>query len=183
MEGPAPHSPPSPSPHSRAEMERFHRLVESIRDYAIFLLDPQGRVVSWNAGAERIKGYRAREIIGRHFSVFYPGEAAAAGIPQRHLEKAVAERRVEAEGWRLRKDGSRFWANVVITALHDPAGRHEGFAKVTRDLTEQREAEERLRRSHQDLEARVKERTADLARANEVLQAEIAERKRLETDL
>jgi PAS domain S-box-containing protein len=119
----------------------FRRLVEEVRDYAIFLLDPDGRVASWNAGAEAIKGYRAEEILGRHFSVFYPREAVESGWPEIELATARAERRFEDEGWRVRKDGSRFWANVVITALHDDGGGLLGFAKITRDMTERRRVE------------------------------------------
>jgi PAS domain S-box-containing protein len=122
-------------------------LVESVTDYAIFMLDPKGRIVTWNAGAQRLKQYTANEIIGQHFSKFYPAEDVAAGKPERELEQAIAEGRVEDEGWRLRKDGSRFWALVVITALYDNQGRLAGFGKVTRDLTERREAEEHLRAS------------------------------------
>ncbi|GAA3589858.1 hypothetical protein GCM10022419_085470 [Nonomuraea rosea] len=113
-------------------------LVQSIRDYAIFMLDPRGHIVSWNAGAERIKGYTADEIIGSHFSVFYPPEDASAGKPDKELEIASAAGRWEEEGWRVRKDGTRFWASVVITALYDGDGGLYGFGKVTRDLTERR---------------------------------------------
>ena len=120
----------------------FGLLVESVRDYAIFALDAEGIVRSWNAGAQRFKGYEAHEIIGRHFSTFYPPEDIAADKPGWELRVATAEGRVEDQGWRLRKDGTRFWANVVITALRDPQGRLVGFAKVTRDLTERRAAEE-----------------------------------------
>ena len=119
----------------------YQLMVEAVRDYAIFMLDPNGYVASWNTGAERIKGYSASEIIGQHFSVFYPQEAIAIGHPQRELEIAVAEGRFEEEGWRIKKDGSRFWANVVITAVRDETGTLVGFAKVTRDLTERRNAE------------------------------------------
>jgi PAS domain S-box-containing protein len=130
----------------RESEARFRLLVESVRDYAIFLLDPQGYVATWNAGAERIKGYDASEIVGRHFSAFYPEAKIADGFPQYELEVAARDGRFEDEGWRIRKDGSRFWANVVITALHNPAGELVGFAKVTRDLTERRAAEEQARR-------------------------------------
>jgi PAS domain S-box-containing protein len=126
--------------------ERFRLLVESVRDYAIFLLDPTGHVRSWNAGAERIKGYSAQQIIGKHFSVFYPPDVAATGKCDFELEVATREGRFEEEGWRLRRDGSRFWANVVITALRDPQGILVGFAKVTRDLTARRHAEEEAQR-------------------------------------
>ncbi|HET7458661.1 MAG TPA: PAS domain-containing sensor histidine kinase [Gemmatimonadaceae bacterium] len=125
----------------RDSEERFRLLVHGVRDYAIFMLDPDGRVASWNVGAERAKGYKASEIIGRHFSVFYPEELVAAGFPQHELEVAAQVGRFEDEGWRIRKDGTRFWANVVITALRDPAGRLVGYGKVTRDLTERRAAE------------------------------------------
>ena len=122
----------------RRSEERFRLLVEGVRDYAIFMLDPQGNIASWNAGAQQTKGYAAEEIIGRHFSTFYPPDVIASGWPQRELELALAHGSFEDEGWRLRKDGSRFWAGVVITALRDHEGRHIGFAKLTRDLTERR---------------------------------------------
>jgi len=125
--------------------ESFRLLVESVRDYAIFMLDPTGHVVTWNLGAERIKGYKAHEIIGRHFSTFYLAEDAATGICDEELRDAQRYGRIEAEGWRLRKDGSRFWAMVVITALFDADGELRGFAKVTRDATERRNATEKLR--------------------------------------
>lgn len=114
-------------------------MVDGVKDYAIFMLDPGGYVVSWNTGAKANKGYEAGEIIGRHFSVFYPPEVAATGFPDKELEIAREVGRYEDEGWRV-KDGSRFWASVVITALFDATGRHRGFAKVTRDLTERRRA-------------------------------------------
>lgn len=122
----------------RQSEERFRLMVEGVRDYAIFMLDPQGRVASWNQGAQINKGYSAEEIIGRHFSVFYPTEKREARWPEHELECARRDGRFEDEGWRLRKDGSRFWANVVITALYDDRHEHLGFAKVTRDLTETR---------------------------------------------
>jgi PAS domain S-box-containing protein len=125
----------------RLSEERFRLLVEGVKDYAIFMLDPQGNVSSWNAGAELIKGYTADEIIGQHFSTFYSSEDVANGKPQRQLEEALAHSRVEDEGWRVRKDRSQFWAHVVITALHDAQGQLRGFAKVTRDLTARRQVE------------------------------------------
>ncbi|MBV8590032.1 MAG: CHASE3 domain-containing protein, partial [Acetobacteraceae bacterium] len=121
--------------------ERFRLLVSGVKDYAIYMLDPAGTIVSWNEGAERIKGYRADEIIGSHFSRFYLPEDAAMGVPGRLLQTAAAEGHAEAETWRVRKDGSRFWANVNITALRDGDGSLRGFAKVTRDITERREHE------------------------------------------
>ena len=135
--------------HDREAEDRFRLLVESVRDYAIFMLDTEGRVASWNKGAQRLKQYSAEEIIGQHFSKFYPAEDLAARKPEREIEIALAEGRVEDEGWRVRKDGSRFWALVVITAVYDRDGKLTGFAKVTRDLTERRAAEERLRASEE----------------------------------
>jgi PAS domain S-box-containing protein len=148
----------------QASEKRFRLLVESVRDYAIFMLDPEGRIVSWNLGAERIKGYRADEIVGEHFSRFYPPEDVAAGKPARGLEVAEREGRVEDEGWRVRKDGSRFWANVVITALRDAGGRLVGFAKVTRDLTERKRAEEDRLRLAREQAARAEAEAAVRAR-------------------
>jgi len=129
--------------------ERFQLLVEGVKDYAIFMLDPEGHVISWNRGAELIKGYRSEEILGRHFSVFYQAGALERGWPEHELKVARAEGRFEDEGWRVRKDGSVFWANVVITPLYDATGTLCGFAKVTRDLTERRRQEEILRESEE----------------------------------
>ena len=123
----------------RQSEERFRLLVETVADYAIFMLDTDGRVASWNRGAQRAQGYRAEEIIGKHFRVFYPPEVQATGHPERELELALRDGSYEEEGWRIRKDGTRFWSNVVITAVHDAQGRHVGFAKVTRDTTERRQ--------------------------------------------
>ncbi|HEY2591449.1 MAG TPA: PAS domain S-box protein [Steroidobacteraceae bacterium] len=129
--------------------ERFRGLVDGVRDYAIFTLDPRGYVRSWNAGARQIKGYEAEEIIGSHFSRFYPPEAIARGWPEHELRVAAMEGRFEDEGWRLRKDGTRFWANVIITALRDGSGELKGFTKITRDLSERRRREEELRQNEQ----------------------------------
>jgi PAS domain S-box-containing protein len=149
----------------RRSEERFRLLVEGATDYAIFLLDPQGHVASWNAGAERIKQYRADEIIGQHFSRFYPHEAIDRGWPAHELKVAEAEGRFEDEGWRVRKDGTQFWANVVITALHDDAGNFVGFSKITRDLTERKKSEENARRLVEETTARrVAEENAGLIR-------------------
>jgi PAS domain S-box-containing protein len=157
---------------ARRQAELLRLLIEGTGDHAIFMLDPQGRVVTWNAAAERITGYAAGEIIGEHFSRFYLPEAVARGWPAEELRRAEAEGRFEDEGWRVRRDGSRFWANVLIAPLRDTAGRLVGFSTVTRDLTERRRAEEEVR-NHRDR----------LARANEVLHAEIAERGRAEERL
>ncbi len=143
---------------------QFRLLVETVSDYAIFLLDPHGRIVSWNAGAQRIKGYAAAEIVGRHFSLFYVPEDRASGKPRELLEHAAREGRIRDEGWRVRSDGSRFWADVVITALRDDAGRVSGFAKVTRDMTELRRSRERVQAS----EARLHEQRTLLAEAQKV---------------
>ena len=129
----------------RQAQERFRLVVEGIQDYAIFTLDPEGKVTSWSPGAERIKGYSAEEILGRDFSVFYPPEDVAADKPAGHLAQAREQGRSEDEGWRIRKDGSHFWASVTVTALFDPAGELVGFAKITRDVTERKRQDDRLR--------------------------------------
>lgn len=128
----------------RESEERFHLLVEGVTDHAIYMLDPQGRVLTWNRGAERIKGYPAAEIVGHSFECFYTEADRRTGLPQRALERATTEGRFEGEGWRLRRDGSTFWASVSITALRDEQGRLRGFAKITRDITERRMAEQTL---------------------------------------
>ena len=129
----------------------YQLLVESVSDYAIFALDPNGVIISWNAGAQRLTGYKPEEGVGRHFSTLYLPEDVAEGKPTRELAEAARVGRVEEEGWRVRKDGSRFWASAVVTALRDPAGQLVGFANVTRDLSEQRRAEEQLRTSEERL--------------------------------
>jgi PAS domain S-box-containing protein len=128
---------------------RYRLLVEAVTDYAIYMLDPNGIVTSWNPGAQRFKGYLASEVIGKHFSLFYGEEDRKAGFPQRALGIAASEGRFESEGWRIRKDGTRFWANVVIDPIRSPSGGIAGYAKITRDLTERRAAEEALRRSEE----------------------------------
>ena len=129
----------------RRSEQRFRLLVSQVVDYAILALDPHGIIETWNAGAERVKGYQAQEIVGKHFSIFYTEEDRRDGLPLRLLDEARALGSVEHTGWRVRKDGSRFWADVIITALHNEEGRLTGYAKVTRDLTEQHELEEALR--------------------------------------
>jgi PAS domain S-box-containing protein len=126
----------------RESSEQLRLLVEQVQDYAIFLIDPEGRVASWNAGAERINGYRADEIIGKPYATFFLEEDRAAGNPDRQMRRAREQGRVEDEGWRQRKDGSRFWADAVLTTLYDADGRLRGYAKVTRDMTERRQLEE-----------------------------------------
>ena len=148
----------------RQSEEYFRLLVDSVKDYAILMLDPDGHVVSWNAGAERIKGYQAEEIIGKHFSHFYSPEDIHGGKPEHELKVAATEGRFEDAGWRVRKDGTRFWANVIITAIWNKAGTLRGFSKVTRDVTERKRAEEALHLAHDQLEMRVQERTAEILR-------------------
>jgi PAS domain S-box-containing protein len=131
--------------------DMLRMLVDSVRDYAIILLDPQGNIMTWNVAAERLKGWRADEIIGQHFSRFYPAADVEKGKTEHELRVAAQDGRFEDEGWRVRKDGSRFWANVIITALRDKQGTLLGFGKVTRDLTERRAAEERIKQQSQEI--------------------------------
>ena len=142
-------SPDLPHDNRLIELQRFELLISAIRDYAIYMLDTGGHVVSWNAGAERFKGYTAGEIVGRHFSTFYTPDDRATGLPERALKIAQAEGTFQAEGWRVRKDGSRFWASVVIDPIVSPEGHLLGFAKITRDVGDRKAAEEALRRSEQ----------------------------------
>ncbi len=154
----------------RQSEERMHLMVDAVREYAIFMLDPAGHIVTWNAGAERIKGYRADEVVGRHFSMFYTKDDRDRGHPEYELVQARERGSYGEEGWRIRKDGTRFWASVLLTALEEN-GTHVGFAKVTRDMTERRLTEEKLRELNEDLERRVQQRTADLVIANRELEA------------
>ncbi len=148
----------------RSLEERFRALVSSVKDYAIFMLDPSGRIETWNAGAERTKGYTANEIIGQHMSRFYTPEDLARGLPAKLLAEAVRDGRVEIEGWRVRKDGTRFWADVVITALVDDRGELMGFAKVTRDLTDRlHRQEEQLRLAHAEEAVRLRDEFLSIA--------------------
>ncbi|TMJ25290.1 MAG: PAS domain S-box protein, partial [Alphaproteobacteria bacterium] len=130
--------------------ETFRLLVDAVTDYAIYMLDPKGHVVSWNAGAQRFKGYTADEIIGQHFSRFYTREDVAAGLPAQVLQIAAREGKFESEGWRLRKDGTRFWAHVVVDPIRNPSGKLLGYAKITRDLTERQQAEQALRETQEE---------------------------------
>jgi PAS domain S-box-containing protein len=157
----------------RQSEERFRVMVESVIDYAIFMLDPDGRVATWNEGARRLKQYEAAEIIGRHFSAFYMPEDRASSKPQRLLDEAVRNGHIEDEGWRIRKDGSSFWADAVITALHASDGRLLGFAKVTRDLTERRRSEEILREAA-EREHEAAEQLRAAARSRQALVAIVA---------
>lgn len=152
------------TPHDAAftEHDRYRLLVESIQDYAIFLMDKEGHVSTWNKGAEKIKGYKTQEILGKHFSIFYLSHDIQTDKPKRELELATRFGRVEDEDWRVRKDGTRFWANVVITALRDNNGKLLGFAKVTRDLTERKQHEDELR----DANIMLREQQQELQRLN-----------------
>jgi PAS domain S-box-containing protein len=139
----------------RQSEERHRLLIDAARDYAIFMLDPEGHVITWNRGAERLKGYRASEIIGKHFSIFYPPETAASGWAEHELEMARKEGSFEDEGWRVRKDGSRFWANVVLSAVYDEHNVLQGFSKITHDISERKRYEEATRKLNEELRARV----------------------------
>ena len=174
--------------------ERFRLLIEELRDYAIFLLDPQGHISSWNRGAQQFKGYREEEILGKHFSVFYPESDKKAGKPARELEIASREGRVEDEGWRVRKDGSMFWANVVITALRDETGKLVGFGKVTRDVTERMRSYAELKSTNEKLASEIAERVKAQNRLQEseqslrmlsrhLLRTQDEERRRIGRDL
>jgi PAS domain S-box-containing protein len=157
-----------PSPEQvRVKEESFHMLVGQVKDYAIFMLDPEGRVMTWNEGAERIKGYGREEIIGRHFSCFYTPEDIARHRPPEELEAAAKEGRFEDESWRVRKDGSRFWANVLLTALKDDTGKLRGFSKITRDITARKHAEAELQALNRELQ----QKTVELTAANQELEA------------
>lgn len=172
----APYSPPTP----QQTRDLYRLLIDQVRDYAIFALDPAGHVMSWNAGAERLKGYTAAEIVGKHFSTFYPQVDIDAGKPAWELREASAVGQVEDEGWRLRKDGTRFWANVLITAIRNEQGDLIGFTKVTRDLTERRAAEERAIDDARRLAAQEAARAEAEVRAHELqsLAAELEVRRR-----
>jgi PAS domain S-box-containing protein len=157
----------------------FRLLVEGIRDYAIFVLDPEGRVITWNPGAQRIKGYSKEEIIGQHFSKFYPPEAVQSGWPTRELALAQKEGRFADEGWRVRKDGSTFWASVIISTLHAPDGTVSGFAKVTQDMSERRRGDERI----QALNRELRERIAQLDESRRVIELRTLDLQKLSTRL
>jgi PAS domain S-box-containing protein len=167
----------------RESDERLRLLIHGVQEYAIFQLDPAGIVVSWNAGAARMKGYTPEEIIGKHFSVFYREEDAMNNKPQHNLVEAAQRGQSEDEGWRVRKDRSLFWANVIITALRDPKGKLLGYAKLTRDMTERHQRVEALRKANEELELRVVRRTTVLSRVNQELRKEITERRFAEEKL
>jgi len=150
-----------------APLDLFRLLVEGIRDYAIFVLDPEGHVITWNPGAQNMKGYRREEIIGQHFSKFYPPEAVESGWPARELALAEKEGRFADEGWRVRKDGSTFWASVIISPLRAADGSLSGFAKVTQDMTERRKGDERTVRVASATRSLSRRRRRELFREDE----------------
>jgi PAS domain S-box-containing protein len=192
---------PAPVPIDRSRgsvpvenIELFRLLIESVRDYAIFVLDPEGHVLTWNPGAEAMKGYSREEIVGQHFSKFYPPEAVQSGWPQRELMLAQKEGRFADEGWRVRKDGTSFWASVIISPLRSVDGKLSGFAKVTQDMTERRQAEERVQTLNKELRQRVLQldesrrvielRTLELQKlSGQLLQIQDDERRRLAREL
>jgi PAS domain S-box-containing protein len=151
--------------------ERFRLFVESVSDYAMYMINKDGQIVSWNPGAERLTGYSANEVLGKDFSFIFPPELIEAGEPKRELELAARMGRSEAEGWRIRKNGTRFWVNGTTTAIKDLDGNLRGFAKITRDFTAQKRAEEKIHQLNESLEQRVKERTAQLEAANKQLES------------
>jgi PAS domain S-box-containing protein len=186
MKSMTPPAAPVPSEHSTRnsahvsgfdDPQLYRQLVDSVADYAIILLDTDGCVSSWNEGAQRIIGYAPHEILGRSFEAFYPPEAVTAGFPKHELQVAERDGRFEDENWRLRKDGSRFWANVVVTALHDAHERLVGFGKVTRDLTARRQTEEQARQlaAEQAARAEASRRSDELQRINEQLESALAD--------
>lgn len=160
----------------RDSEERFRLMVDGVRDYAIFLIDPNGVISTWNEGAERLKGYSSKQAIGQHFSLFYPEEDRETDKARYELDEAMLTGRYEEEAWRIRRDGTRFWANIVITALRDKTGEIIGFSNVTRDLTERRRSDERLRRANEELERRVERRTVELSQAKSELEAALQAR-------
>jgi PAS domain S-box-containing protein len=172
----------------------YRLLVETVKDYAIFVLSPEGNVLTWNAGAQALKGYSREQIVGQHFSKFYLPEAVQSGWPTRELALAEKEGRFADEGWRVRKDGSAFWASVIITALRDPQGRLSGFAKITQDMTERRDAAERINNLNRELRKKILEldesrriielRTLELQKLSaDVLQVQDEERRRIAREL
>ncbi|MBC7533816.1 MAG: response regulator [Oligoflexus sp.] len=164
----------------RDSEERFRLLVAGVKDYAIFMLDPKGNVKTWNDGARRIEGYDASEIIGKNFSHFYTPEAIDAQHPAKDLQAAITHGQHEMEGLRVRKDGSIYWANAILSTLRDSEGNLKGFAKITRDITDRKNAEASLRCAYELLDIKVKERTAELEMANNALRSEVEERERIE---
>jgi PAS domain S-box-containing protein len=163
--------------------EQFRLLVDSLKEYAIFMMDVEGRILTWNSGAQRLKGYSADEVIGKHFSLFFTPDDVREGKPERILKEAASLGRCEEETWRVRKGGSRFWAKAITLGLWDQDGRLRGFGKVIRDMTSEKEAEEELRNANAILDSKITERTTQLEQINAALQAEIHERRRADEQL
>ncbi len=161
------------------QTDLFRLLIESIREYAIFVLDPEGNVLTWNPGAQAMKGYTKDEIVGQHFSKFYPREAVDSGWPQRELALALKEGRFADEGWRIRKDGSSFWASVIITPLRSKNGELYGFAKVTQDMTDRRRTEQRV----QDLNRELRQHVLELDESRRVIELRTLELQKLSAQL
>jgi len=149
----------------RLNEDRFRLLVSGVKNYAIFMMDPAGHILTWNEGAKKLKGYEENEIIGKHFSIFYSEEDQKAGKPEKELVASIKYGQVEDEGWRLKKNGEKFWANVIITRMNDEKGNLIGFSKITRDLTQTKIEEEKLRTAYKELQNAVEGKTADLAAA------------------
>jgi PAS domain S-box-containing protein len=185
---------PQPAEKISQNSELFRLLVDSVKDYAIFVLGPEGHVLTWNQGAQALKGYAKEEIIGKHFSTFYMPEAVESGWPARELALAEKEGRFSDEGWRVKKDGSAFWASVIITTLRDSDGNLTGFAKVTRDMTQRREAEQHIQNLNKELRQRISQldesqriielRTLELQKlSTRVMQIQDEERRRVAREL
>ena len=156
----------------RQSEERLRLLIENVKDYAIYMLDPDGNVATWNAGAEHIEGYRAEEIIGKHYSAFFIPEDVEHGVPREYLKQAEREGKVLSEGWRCARIARLyFWSQGTVTALHDETGKLRGFSKIAHDMTQQKEAEDKIRQLFEELEHRVRERTAQLKGPNQELEA------------
>jgi PAS domain S-box-containing protein len=162
---------PNPGAFPNCDFAMMH-LARNVTDYAIYMLDVEGRVLSWNAGAKRLKGYEFEEVFGKHYSMFFPPDAVAAGVPKQELDAARRDGRFEAKGWRQRKGGEKFWALVTLTAIRGPNGQVSGFAKITRDITVQKMLEDEQKRSSLELESRIRERTWQLEAIADKLRAE-----------
>ena len=168
---------------ARQSEGHFRLLVQGVKDYAIYTLDPEGRVLSWNEGAERLMGFRSEEVLGKHYAMFFAPDDRLDGKPEIQIRRARKEGQAEDDGMRLRKDGSQIWVNALMTALRDARGRLYGFAQITRDVTGSKYRELALRAARDELEIRVRERTAELVRVNHELQSEVSERERAEQQL
>jgi len=167
---------------ARRSLDYLWPLIQGVKEYAIYMLDREGNILSWNEGAERLKGYKAEEVLGKNYALFFSATDQESGKPETQLRKAAREGQAEDEGWRVRKDGTRFWANAHLTALGE-GGNIRGFAKITRDMGERREREESVRNEKKQLEFLIVERTAELIDLNRTLQSEVRERQKAEEQL